>query len=249
MEWTESLRAALDVLTGRDKVIELAYRYGYDTPESFSKAFRRFHGASPARLQREPGRLKTFLPLKITITIQGGNDMDFTVNALDSFQVIGFQREFSPDTSYQDIPRFWDEVSDAHLAPLWNGKAAETALEKAVCGCRIGEYGVCCDICGKPRFRYLIAGRYDGREVPEGLTVWDIPAAAWARFRCSGPLPGALQTVNTRIFREWLPGNPDYELAGDISVEWYSMEGDPASPDYESAVWVPVRRKGSQPVS
>ncbi len=91
-------------------------------------------------------------------------------------------------------------------------------------------------------FKYLIAGRYDGGEIPEGMKVLEIPAMEWAKFCCTGPLPGALQTINTKIFHEWLPGNPDYEIAAGINLEWYSM-GDCSSQDYESAIWIPVRKK------
>ena len=46
--------AGLEMIAGREKVIDLAYQYGYDTPESFSKAFSRFHGVSPAQLRQNP---------------------------------------------------------------------------------------------------------------------------------------------------------------------------------------------------
>ena len=49
--------AGLEAIAGREKVIDLAYRYGYDTPESFSKAFSRFHGGSPTQLRQHPERL------------------------------------------------------------------------------------------------------------------------------------------------------------------------------------------------
>lgn len=52
---------------------------------------------------------------------------------------------------------------------------------------------------------------------------------------------GALQSVNTRIFKEWLPENPDYKIAMGVNIEWYSM-GDLSAPDYESAIWIPVVR-------
>ena len=125
--------AGLEVIAGREKVIDLAYRYGYDTPESFSKAFSRFHGISPAQLRQSPERLVTFLPLKITLSIQGGLGMDFTVEKMEGFQLIGVERGASPETSYQELPKFWDEFISAHCKPMWAGKAPETALEKAVC--------------------------------------------------------------------------------------------------------------------
>lgn len=236
--------AGLEAIAGREKVIDLAYRYGYDTPESFSKAFSRFHGVSPAQLRQSPERLVPFLPMIITLSIRGGQGMDFIVEKMESWQVIGVEREFSPDSSYQEIPKFWDEFIKAHCEPLWAGKQPESALEKAVCECNIGEFGVCIEEGASPsKFRYLIAGKYDGREVPEGLTVYTLPTLEWAKFRCSGPMPESLQSVNTKIFREWLPGNPEYEIAWSADIEWYSMEKDTSAPDYESEIWIPVKHK------
>jgi len=236
--------AGLEAIAGREKVIDLAYRYGYDTPESFSKAFSRFHGVSPAQLRQHPERLTPFLPLKITLTIKGGYGMDYYVEKMSGFQLIGMEREFPMEGSYQALPKFWDEFIGTHCAPLWAGKKPETALEKAVCECNIGEFGVCIDEgCPAGRFRYMIAGRYDGREVPEGLSVFTLPALEWARFRCSGPMPESLQSVNTKIFREWLPGNPEFEIARGTNIEWYSMEKETSAPDYESEIWIPVKRK------
>lgn len=236
--------AGLEAIAGREKVIDLAYRYGYDSPESFTKAFRRFHGVSPAQLRQCPEKLQPFLPLSISLQIKGGHGMDFTIEKMEGFQVIGAARTFHPETSYQEIPKFWDEFCGTHCAPLWNGRKPETALEKAICECGIGEFGVCIDDCAVPgSFRYLIAGKYDGREVPEGLTVCEIPPLEWAKFRCSGPLPEALQTVNTKIFQEWLPGNPDFEVAWGANIEWYSMEKGTDAAAYESEIWIPVKRK------
>ena len=89
---------------------------------------------------------------------------------------------------------------------------------------------------------YWIAGEYTGGDVPEGMTVCELPAMEWAKFRCKGPLPGALQAVNTRIFSEWLPGNTEYELAHEANIEWYAP-GDPQDAGYESDIWVPVKLK------
>lgn len=170
--------------------------------------------------------------------------MDYIVEKLGGFQLIGMEREFPMESSYQDLPKFWDEFIGTQCAPLWAGKKPETALEKAVCECNIGEFGVCIDEgCPAGRFRYMIAGRYDGREVPAGLTVFTLPALEWVKFRCSGPMPEALQSVNTKIFQEWLPGNPEFEIAQGTNIEWYSMEKDTSAPDYESEIWIPVKRK------
>ena len=233
--------SALDILSGNEKVIDIALKYGYDTPESYTKAFTRFHGVSPVQLRKEPHRLRTFLPLKIKVIIQGGNDMDFVVEKMSGFKVIGYEYIVSSETSYTDIPKLWDRFADRYGAVM-NGKAPETTEEKAVAENCIGEFGICIDDAGKNKFRYLIAGAYKSGDVSKGMTVYELPDAAWAKFKCVGPLPGALQSVNTRIFREWLPGNPDYEIAFGTNIEWYS-KGDSSKADYESEIWIPVKHK------
>ena len=70
----------------------------------------------------------------------------------------------------------------------------------------------------------------------------ELPALEWAKFRCVGPMPGALQTVNTKVFKEWLPGNPTYRIAMGLNLEWYE-KGDTSAADYESGIWIPVKKK------
>lgn len=186
--------------------------------------------------------MHVFLPLKINITIQGGNEMDYIVEKEKALRLIGFEREFFMENSYVEIPKFWDEYRERYCDGLRKGKAPEGELETAVFHYHVGLFGVCIDDAEeKGRFRYLIAGRYTGGEVPEGMTLYEFPEMEWAKFLCRGSMPGALQSVNTKIFREWLPENPDYEIAMGANIEWYG-EGDIWSPDYESAIWIPVKR-------
>ena len=230
--------AALDVISGRTKVIDLAYKYSYDTPESFSKAFGRFHGVTPAQLKGDSRKVRTFLPLTITVTVQGGNSMNYVVEKMDAMTVIGYDRIFSFETSYQEIPQFWSEFVGNCTA-----KKYPSDVQNVIEECKIGEYAVCVDdVRDEKSFRYIIAGKYDGQAVPEGMKLYEIPALEWAKFKCLGPLPASLQTVNTQVFKEWLPGNPDYEIATGINIEWYSL-GDSSAHDYESGIWLPVKRK------
>ena len=236
-------QAALDLKETKDKIIDIALRYGYDTPESFTKAFSRFHGATPSQV-RGGAKVNVFLPLKINLTIQGGSQMDYKIAPMFPFKLIGFQREFSMEDSYREIPKFWNEICEKYANPVYAGNAPANPYEQAVIDNCIGEYGVCIDDIGGSRFRYLIAGKYTGGEVPEGMLLYEFPRGDWAVFNCVGPNPETLQSVNTRIFQEWLPGNPEYELCGNATVEWYDcVNGEMTDPDYHSAIWVPVRKK------
>ncbi len=230
--------AAMELLAGKCKVIDVALKYGYDTPESFTRAFVRFHRCSPTQMKQNPHLLTPYLPLKISIIITGGNTMDFTVEKMKAFQVIGLKQKFPFDSAYSDLPQFWTEFNQKCRNNQFSS-AQVLALEDN----KIGEFGICIDSPEvKDGFYYMIAGAYQGGDVPEGFELYDIPALQWAKFRCTGPMPGALQSVNTKIFQEWLPGNDRYQIADSFNLEWYSC-GDTSSLDYESAIWIPVKDK------
>lgn len=235
--------AGLDVIAKKEKIIEIAYKYGYESPESFSKAFTRFHGLSPAQLRKEPSRLNIFLPLQVSLDVQGGNAIKPEIVTKGSFQIIGFERLFDVDTAYIEIPRYWEEFQNQSMKSLERKRMTQTNMERAIQTYCIGELGI---ILSHPeengKIRYLIAGFYSGGEIPDGMVVYEIEDQTWAKFSCVGPMPGTLQAVNTKIYKEWLPGNPDYEIASEVNVEWYE-QGDVKSVDYHCELWIPVKPK------
>ena len=236
--------AAQELISTDEKIIDIAYKYCYETPESFTKAFSRFHGATPSQVKDKKAIPKKFLPQKVEIIIHGGFQMDFKITTMFPFKVIGFQREFSYENAYSEIPKFWDEVCEKYASNVYAGNAPANEYENALIDNCIGEYGICIDDAGDGKFRYLIAGKYCGGNVPEGMAVYEFPMGEWAVFNCVGPCPEALQELNTKIFKEWLPGNPDYEISGNANVEWYDcVNGEKSDDDYHSAIWVPIKKK------
>lgn len=237
--------AALELVNTDEKVIDVALRYGYDTPESFTKAFSRFHGCTPTSARADRRLIHRFLPMSIHIQISGGSKMNYVVAPMWGFKVIGFERVFSAETAYAEIPKYWDEICEKYCTGIYSGKAPANACEQAIIDNCIGEYGVCIDEYGDGRFTYMIAGKYTGGEIPEGMRLFELPGGEWAKFKCVGAIPKSLQTLNTQIFKEWLPGNPDFELRGGYNIEWYSCDLDKDMPNYESGIWIPVSRKES----
>ena len=218
--------AGQELLAGDAKVIDLALKYGYDTPESFTKAFSRFHGVTPTTARRFSTLLKCQNPLAIIIKMEGAEQMNYKIEAMDAFEVYGAERSFQMDTSTREIPKFWDEFF-------------EKGLHEKICPV----FGICFNAVEDGCFPYLIGDRLaPGAALPEGLIKREVPAHLWARFACVGPIPGAIQTTIRQVYGEWLPTNGIYEAAGYMEIEMYS-EGDTASPDYYSEVWIPVRKK------
>jgi len=246
-EYIKSRRLSLsakELLETNISIIDLSLKYGYETPESFTKAFIRFHGVSPSKMRKENLPYKTFHRLVMDLVIKGGNNMDYKIVKLFGFKVIGFQKVFTSKEAYEEIPKYWDEICAKYSTRIYQGLPAENDYEQAIMDNCIGEYAVCIDDLGEDKFRYLIAGRYTGGKVPEGMVVYEFPFTEWAIFDCYGPLPEALQSVNTKIFKEWLPNNPEFEFAGQASIEWYDcINGEKEDPNYHSQIWIPVKRK------
>jgi AraC family transcriptional regulator len=236
-------QAAIDLCTSDDKIIDIAHSYTYETPESFTKAFTRFHGATPSQIRMKEASIKTFLPIKINISISGGYKMEYKIRTMSDMKLIGIQRSFLFETSDLEIPAFWDEIFHEYAENVIAGKEPANQYEKAICDNHIGEYGICIEKIDSKEMCYMIAGKYETGKTPEGMCLYDLPDGDWAVFDCVGALPEAIQDLSNRIFREWLVGNPDYELRGNAYMEWYD-DGNRTASDYRSAVWIPVKKKG-----
>ncbi len=224
--------AGVKITSTNEKIIDVALEFGYDSPDSFTKAFTRFHGVSPSMVRRGDVMIKTFAPLKIELSLKGGYLMDYKIEEKESFTVIGSARNFSYENCKSEIPKFWDE----HFQ-CGNGKY--------VCGM----FGVNIDPdMGNSSFEYLIADLYNPTsEIPEGFVTRTIPEMTWAVFSCKGAMPDALQDVNRKIFSEWLPAIKEYEFAAGYCIEMYE---DPSKypkgmddENYHSEIWIPVRKK------
>lgn len=213
---------AAQELNGKDvKVIDVAVKYSYDSPDSFSKAFQRFHGITPSQAKEPGAPLRSFAPLHIKITMEGGTMMDYRIVEKAPFTIVGVKRPFNSDTSYQEIPKFWDE---------WLAQGEKRPI--------MGTFGVCLDMKGKD-FDYWIADLYfPWEDIPEGCETRVIPGSAWAQFPCTIK---TLQDTNTRIWSEWLPALQGYSLAGEYDIEVY-LPSEEGSDDMKVYIWVPLKK-------
>ena len=166
--------------------------------------------------------------------------MEFTIQKMQAFPVIGIVRTFDYQLAYEKIPLFWREFMKK-FENIFHGQTPLTPAEMALIDNKIGEFGVCINDVGPGQFRYMIAGRYQNKHLPEGFSTYVIPECEWVKFRAVGPLPAALQTLNTAIYKTWLPSNPQFQFALNLNIEWYA-QADPKASDYISEVWLPIKR-------
>ncbi len=223
--------AANELLESDAKVIDIAVKYGYDSPDSFTKAFTRFHGCTPTDVRRGGANVKSFAPLHIKLSLDGGTVMEYRIEKKPAFKVMGVSKMFSYESANEEIPKFWDE--------MFIQKDPKPVM---------GMYGVCFDeeMAGD-KFRYMIADNHNADDAEKKhLDVQEIPEHSWAVFPCRGAMPLPLQEVNRRIFSEWLPTS-GYEIAEGYNIEYYSDPADfkmgTQDPEYYAEVWIPVKKK------
>ncbi len=215
------------------KVIDVALKYGYESPESFSRAFLRFHGITPSEAKREGAKLKSFSRIFVKITLSGGSVMNYRIVKKDAFDIVERVETHSAldGANIKSIPEFWTR---AHM-----DGTVKTLLENTTDRAYI--FGIC--YAGKAEdkdtFDYSI-GAVCSREavLSQGFRRNTIPARTWAVFECKGPMPEAIPALWKRIVSEFFPTS-GYKPTYEMDIEAYS-EGDMSAPDYHSEIWIPV---------
>ena len=218
------------------KVIDIALKYGYESPESFTRAFFKFHGITPSEAKKNGSKLKSFSRLSVKITLSGGYMMDYKIVEKEAFEIIEKVEAHSieNDVNAKSIPDFWTK---SH-----NDGTVKTLLENTTD--RTFIFGVCYgnnSDCAKT-FDYSIGAVYNPKTaVPKGFRRNIIPARTWAIFECKGAMPKAMQDMWHKITSEFFPTS-GYQPTYEMDIEAYT-EGDMGESDYRSEIWIPVVKK------
>lgn len=225
--------AAQELTTSDARVIDVALKYGYQTPEAFTKAFQKMHGVSPSEVRELGISLKAYPRISFHIQIKGEKVMNYRIIDKEAFKVVGVSKSVTTvdNKNLEMIPRFWDECYDKGICKRLSDMAGS-----------MGMLGICMDFeYEKDMFKYVIAVEKQGADVPEELVEKEISAATWAIFESVGPMPDAIQKVWARIFSEWFPAT-GYEHANAPELEVYP-EGDSSKADYKCEIWIPIIKK------
>jgi AraC family transcriptional regulator len=234
--------AALELAGGDAKVIDLALRFGYESPDAFAKAFKREFGITPSEARSGGVGLRTWPRLAFSVVLKGDVPMDYRIEKRGEIALTGLPLRTTMDDglNLKEIPAFWTKC---------NGNGTVEALVRAMpADTKLGIMGVCMnDFDEKTRsFSYLV-----GIEKPDDVSRASLPkgcvdvvasASTWAVFPSHGPMPNAIQEVWKRIYAEWFPSS-GYEHAGGPELEVYGP-GDSQAADYYSEVWIPVKKAG-----
>lgn len=230
--------AADELHRANEKIIDIALKYGYDTPESFSRAFTRFHGVTPSAARRG-GNTRVFSRLSVKLILDGGNFMDYRIEKREGFPVICRKKQVCKpqgDTATADISAFWGECSrDGTIEKLCQYARFDN-LHGILGICFSGEMA-------NNGFPYGIGAEYNGEPVADGgLDIVEIPAYTYAVFPCRGKMPNAFKETYKKICTEFFPQSSTYEYGSGIELEVYPS-ADVQNPDYTCEIWIAVNEK------
>lgn len=221
------------------KVIDAALKYGYDSPESFSRAFARFHGISPSLARQNGSALKSFTALSVKLTLDGGTIMDYRMEHREAFQIICKKKQVSSkqELTSREISDFWGQCNkDDTIRILCKYMEKDNVFKNCVVGASFG--GDAKD----SQFPYAIGVHYNGMPIEEeGYSVEEIPAHTYVVFPCVGKMPESFQVLYQKIYCEFFPAS-EYQPCGGTDFEVYPS-ADVNSPEYSCEVWVAVEKK------
>lgn len=233
ISFAEYIRSRKLTLAGYDlkstdlKVIDISYKYGYDSPTSFAKAFKLFHGVSP----REAKDQNVVLKVVPKMQIAKRHEYSWRLEHKGSFRLVGKRITVSCENNlhFKKIPEFWNECQrNGIFAKL---VSIDTAANKGMFGL-FGSYDEQLN-----EIEYSIMAVSD-QEAPAGFSEIYIPDATWAVFDCRGPVPRAIQNGWQYLNGEWLVKYP-FRHAQCPEIEWYSS-GNAYDSSYLSQIWIPV---------
>ncbi len=234
--------AALELQTTDISVTEAAYKYGYESPESFSKAFSRFHGSTPKQAKRKGARLHLFNPLVIKLILEGGSIMDYRMEHREPQQFLTLVRAFPNETSTNDndhsIPDFWTECHEKNLIEPMKRLRPEGKRDL---------YGLCSPVKdSETHFNYGIGILMDedtdiaktAEFLDKGYSVWKTEPADYAVFKCFGPDGCCLGETWEKFFKEFVP-QTGYIQTDDTDYEIYFEQGENG---LFCELWIPVKK-------
>ncbi|MCM1989502.1 AraC family transcriptional regulator [Oceanirhabdus seepicola] len=229
--------AAEEFTTSDKKVIDVALKYGYESPEAFTKAFKRLHGISPSALKKINGKIKAFPKISFQISIKGESEIIYRIVEKEAFKVFGtgFVTTTVNNAIYKEIPEFINKIFENGTHERINellGNPKGTLLDGF-------HYGFKEDGTRK----YMMGYEMPETEISDEFTILQIPKLTWAVFEGHGHLPdnSIMQDIWKRIYSEWFPSSGFEQVEGPCIEKNFWNDENPI--EYTCEVWIPIKRK------
>ena len=224
--------AAFELKGSNVKVSDIAMKYGYNSPDSFARAFQSLHGITPSEARNNGHSLKAYPRMTFHLSIKGGSEMNYRIEEKEAFRIVGIKKR---------VPIIFKGVNP-EIASMWGNLDSET-INKFKKLSNVEPMGL---INASTNFSEgRMVDHYIGvattKACPDNLTQLEVPALSWAVFEAIGPFPDTLQDVWGRIYSEWFPSS-NYEQIEGPEILWNENK-DVTSPTLKSEIWIPILKK------
>jgi AraC family transcriptional regulator len=231
------LTLAAEELAATDKrVIDIALKYGYESPEAFTKAFKRLHGISPSALKKLNGKIKAFPKISFQISIKGESEIVYKIVEKEDFKVFGagFVTTRVNDAAYREIPEFISKIFEDGTHDRINqvlGNPKGSLLN-----------GFHYDFKENGTRKYMMGYEMPKAEISDEFTILKVPKLTWAIFEGYGTKPdnSIIHDIWRRIYSEWFPSSGFEQVEGPCIEKNF---WDDKKVEYKCEVWIPVKRK------
>ena len=223
--------AAFELQTTDAKVLDLSLKYGYESPEAFTRAFQNLHGVTPTAARRTGVQVKAYPRMTFSIQIKGDVAMQYRIEQAEAFTVVGVKERVNMKEAFHVIPGLWDKAKNEGLLDrLIHMPWANTPnLPRGILGvCANGDFG------NREEFDYYLGAAAE-LETPEDMVTLHVPASTWAVFEVTPDVD--VQGIWKRLYTEWVPTS-GYNLANVPGIECYCPPGHNPSAE----VWIAVEK-------
>lgn len=229
--------AALELNNSSTRIIDIAIKYGYKSPDSFTRAFQTLHGITPSEARANGQSLKAYPRMTFQLSIKGGNEMNYRIEEKEAFSIVGIKKR---------VPIIFNGVNP-EIAAMWQSLNPEMIRELKELS-NVEPLGLLSASVNFSEGRMEEKGELDHyigvatmRECPDNFSKLEVSALTWAVFEAVGPFPNTLQDVWGRIYSEWFPSS-NYQIAEGPEILWNENK-DITSPNFKSEIWIPVIKK------
>lgn len=229
--------AAFELINSNIKIIDVAIKYGYNSPDSFTRAFQNIHGVTPSEARNNGQQLKVYPLMSFQLSIRGGNEMNYRIEQKEAFNIVGIMKRVPIifEGENPEITQMWKSLSMEKIVQL---KKLSNVEPKGMIQASINFSEGRMEEKGELE-QYI--GVATTQECPETFSKLEIPALTWAIFESTGAFPSTLQETWGRIYSEWFPSS-NYQLTE--GPEILSIKSrDLTSPSVKSEIWIPVMKK------
>ncbi|SEN52760.1 AraC family transcriptional regulator [Amphibacillus marinus] len=230
--------ACYDLRERNMKVIDVATKYCYNSPDAFTKAFYKVHGVNPSDVFAKNTAIKSYSPITFQLTIMGGSQMNYKIEEKEAFKIVGIKRRLLD--FYRDISNSIIDMREALGINIHN-KLAELSNVKPY-----GGYSATYNVLNseneeKIQCDFMMGTLTTNNNVLD-LDCLDVPKATWAVFTSEENKYISLQEVWIKILTEWLPSS-EYEIIDNEPIIFFV--GDVKridEPSVSKEIWIQVKK-------